>query len=130
MQVEISAPEVHVSERLRDHIERRIHFALKRLAQHIRKVRVQMRDLNGPRGGVDKSCRLTIALASGPPLVIEDRASNTHAAIDCVADKAATSIVRRVERKHGRIRVHTAAEHNAGETRVFAVAPEKAQGSL
>ena len=56
MQIEICGREVKLNERLRDYIERRVRFALERLARPIRKVHVQLRDLNGPKGGVDKSC--------------------------------------------------------------------------
>ena len=65
MQIEICGREVKVGERLREYIEQRARFALERLARPIRKIRVQLRDLNGPRGGVDKSCQVRIALAPG-----------------------------------------------------------------
>lgn len=47
MQVEISGRKIKISERVRDYIERRVHFALERLARPIRNVHVQLRDLNG-----------------------------------------------------------------------------------
>lgn len=102
MQIEICGREIKVSERLHDHIERRVHFALERFAERIRKVRVQVRDLNGPRGGVDKSCQLVISLVPASTVVLETRGSNIYAAIDCLAGRAATSIVRRIKRAHGR----------------------------
>ena len=102
MQIEICGREIKVSERLHDHIERRVHFALERFAERIRRVRVQVRDLNGPRGGVDKSCLLVISLVPACTVVLESRGSNIYAAIDCLAGRAATSIVRRLKRTHGR----------------------------
>lgn len=107
MQVEISGREVKVSARLRDYIQRRVRFALERLARAIRRVHVQLRDLNGPRGGVDKSCQVRIALATAATLVVEHRSASAYAAIDSAMDKAAMSIVRRIERKQERIRTHT-----------------------
>lgn len=102
MQIEICSREIKVSERLHDHIERRVHFALERFAERIRKVRVQVRDLNGPRGGVDKSCQFVISLLPASTVVLETRGSDIYAAIDCLAGRAATSIVRRLKRTHGR----------------------------
>lgn len=102
MQIEIWGREIQMSERLHDHIERRVHFALERFAERIRKVRVQVRDLNGPRGGVDKSCQLVISLVPAATVVLETRDSNIYAAIDCLAGRAATSVVRRLKRTHGR----------------------------
>jgi len=108
MQIEIWGREVKVSERLREYIERRVRFALERLAMPIRKVHVQLRDLNGPRGGVDKSCQVRIALAPAATLVVEHRSSSAYAAIDSALKKAAMSIVRRIQRKQERIRTRTA----------------------
>lgn len=111
MQIEICGREIKVSERLHDHIERRVHFALERFAERIRKVRVQVRDLNGPRGGVDKSCQLVISLVPACTVVLETRGSNIYAAIDCLAGRAATSIVRRLKRTHGRGRSGRISKH-------------------
>ena len=102
MQIEIRGREIKVSEWLHKHIERRVHFALERFSERIRKVRVQVRDLNGPRGGVDKSCQLVISLVPASTVVLETRGSNLYGTIDCLADRAATSIVRRLKRTHGR----------------------------
>jgi len=104
MQIEICGREVKVGERLREYIEQRARFALERLARPIRKIRVQLRDLNGPRGGVDKSCQVRIALAPATTLVVEHRSASAYAAIDSALDKAAISVVRRIERKQERIR--------------------------
>lgn len=102
MQIEIWGREIQMSERLHDHIERRVHFALERFAERIKRVRVQVRDLNGPRGGVDKSCQLVISLVPAATVVLETRGSNIYAAIDCLVGRAATSVVRRLKRTHGR----------------------------
>src|SRR5947209_20351484 len=103
MQIQISGRKMKPSNRLREHIQRRLNFALQRFAQHIRKLHVQVRDLNGPRGGVDKSCQLTIFLMSGATRVLEERAENAYLAIDCLEDKPATSIARQMKRKTVRL---------------------------
>lgn len=102
MQIQICGRGIHVGDRLREHIELRVRFALQRFAQRIRKVRVQLRDLNGPRGGLDKSCHLMVCLTPAATVFIEDRSPSVYAAINRVVDKAATSIVRRVKRSGGR----------------------------
>lgn len=50
-------------------IERRVGFALDRLSHSIREVRVSLADVNGPRGGVDQQCVLTITSSFGGPVV-------------------------------------------------------------
>ena len=98
MQFEIHGKDISITEQLRDHINRRLCFALERFARRIRRVRVGVGDLNGPRGGVDKRCRVTVVLVPSTMVVIEDRDSNIYAAIDRVADKAGICIGRRLKR--------------------------------
>jgi ribosomal subunit interface protein len=104
MRFEIRARDISIGHALRNHIERRLRFALDRFAGRIRQVHVTLGDLNGPRGGIDKCCKLAISLDRPSTIVLESHASNVYAAIDRVADKAATCIGRRLERPHGRNR--------------------------
>jgi putative sigma-54 modulation protein len=94
--------DISMSQALRDHIERRLRFALDRFARRVRQVRVKVGDLNGPRGGIDKCCKLAISLDRSSTIVVESQASNVYGAVDCVADKAATCIGRILKRPHGR----------------------------
>lgn len=125
MNLQISGREEKVSDRLREHIERRVKFALQRFAQHIRKMHVQLRDLNGPRGGIDKSCKLTIFLLSGAAMVLEERGPNAYGAIDCLVDKAARIIVGRLERKRGHTGARTGSRHAGRGKRLWVIAAAK-----
>jgi len=101
MQIEIHGREIPVTKRLRRHIQRRLGFALERFATRIRTIHVSVGDVNGPRGGIDKCCRVAIALIRAKTIVIEDRDSNIYAAIDRAGDRAGTCIGRRVQRLRG-----------------------------
>ena len=102
MQFEIHGKDIPITEQLRGHIQRRLSFALERFARRIRKVRVSVCDLNGPRGGVDKLCLVAIALIPSKTIVIEERDSSLYVAIDRAGDRAGTSIGRRLKRGRGR----------------------------
>lgn len=126
MQFEIRGREISISQVLRNHIERRLRFALDRFAGRIRQVHVTLGDLNGPRGGIDKCCRLAISLDRPCTMVLESHASNVYAAIDCVADKATTCIGRRLKRPHGHNRLRRTSELLFQESTIE-VAPVKLQ---
>ncbi|MBM4320826.1 MAG: HPF/RaiA family ribosome-associated protein [Deltaproteobacteria bacterium] len=64
MRLEIRGLKMEVTEALRTHIERRVHFALGRYAASIDRVDVRITDLNASRGGIDKQCRMR---ATGRP---------------------------------------------------------------
>jgi ribosomal subunit interface protein len=102
MQFEIRGKDIPITEQLRGHIQRRLSFALERFAGRIRKVRINVADLNGPRGGVDKRCRVAIVLIPSRTIVIEERDSNIYVAIDRIGDRAGTCIGRRLKRGKGR----------------------------
>jgi ribosomal subunit interface protein len=121
MQFEIRGRDIDISEVLRDHIERRLGFALDRFAGRIRQVHVTLGDLNGPRGGIDKCCKLAISVGCSSPIVVESHASNVYTAIDCVADKAATCIGRRLKRPHGRNRSRRISELLSQESTIVVV---------
>ena len=59
------APELHA------YAERRLSFALRRFQQHIRRVRLRMTDVNGPKHGVDARCSITAQLTNGERLFVE-----------------------------------------------------------
>jgi putative sigma-54 modulation protein len=100
MQIEIRTRDVAVTETMRTHIERRLDFALGRFAERIRRVRVTLGDLNGPKGGIGKKCQVIIWTIPPRTIVMEDQDSNIYAAIDRVADKVGTSVGRQRKRPH------------------------------
>ncbi len=102
MQFEIRGRDLSISQALQDYIERRLRFALDRFSRRIRQVHVTLGDLNGPRGGIDKCCKLAISLDRSSTIVVESDASTVYAAIDDVAEKATTYVGRRLKRPHGR----------------------------
>jgi ribosomal subunit interface protein len=79
---------------LRGHIGRRLRSALERFRGHVDDVQVRLSDVNGPRGGVDKRCRLVLSVARGGVVVAEGRATNFYQAVDLAANRAARSVRR------------------------------------
>ena len=101
MQVDIRARGFELTEGLRQHTERRLDFALGWADYDIRKVAVRLFDINGPRGGEDKCCRIQVTL----PNAQEDTEADLYLAIDRAAERVENSVARRLERqkehKHG-----------------------------
>ena len=93
MRLMIYARKVTLSQTLRDHVERRLRFALGRFGNRIDRVTVRLEDLNGPRGGVDKRCRIEACVVRSGKLQVEV----TDAEIEPAVDRAADRIARRVK---------------------------------
>ncbi len=59
---------------------------------------VRLGDENGPRGGVDKFCRLQVSLVDAPQVVIRDCGPDLYTVIDRASDRAARSVAKQLER--------------------------------
>ncbi len=79
---------------LKDHLERRLLFALSRFAPKISKVNIYVADHNGPKGGVDKSCQIIVQMPGHTNVVVK---TVDAAWIVCI-DRATTRIGQNVRR--------------------------------
>ncbi|MFN8641091.1 MAG: HPF/RaiA family ribosome-associated protein [Candidatus Binatia bacterium] len=84
---------------LQQHVERRLRFALGRFTGAVGRVTVRVEDVNGPRGGVDKRCRLVVALAPRGELIIEDEDADVQTLVDRSADRAGRAVERHLGRR-------------------------------
>jgi ribosomal subunit interface protein len=104
MRIEIRARHIDLTETLRTHCERRVRFALDRLSDRVKEVVLRLEDTNGPRGGVDKACRVTLRLEHGKELTLESKDTTLVAAVDKALDRAGnaiTKVVGRAQRQAG-----------------------------
>jgi putative sigma-54 modulation protein len=116
MQLAIRSHGFPLTEALRAHVERRIRFALSHATARIRSVTVVLSDINGPRGGRDKACRVRVAIKDNPVMVIDDTETNLYSAIDRAADRAGRTLSRILGRMVKRSRRPPAAIAQAEES--------------
>ena len=102
MRIEIQARGVALADGLREHVERRLQFALSWIGDEVRTIRVCLFDVNGPRGGNDQRCRIEITMRGLAQVVVEDGEADRYVAIDRAADRAERTLARRL----GRLREH------------------------
>lgn len=65
MNIDIRTRGFSLTPGLRAYIERRLEFALDRYQDRLARIRVVVGDLNGPKGGEDKSCRIEVRIRGG-----------------------------------------------------------------
>jgi ribosomal subunit interface protein len=104
MQIDIQTRNFTLTRALRNHVERRLGFALSSRDDHILRITVLLSDINGPRGGSDKCCHIQVVLPYLPDVVIEDTEVDLYAAIDRAADRAGRTVGRRLARHRDRRR--------------------------
>jgi putative sigma-54 modulation protein len=84
---------------LREHIERRLNYALSRFGARVNRVTVYLSDRNGPKGGIDKSCRIVVRLRGLGEIVSAVDDTDWTVAVDRAATRAGHTVSRALERK-------------------------------
>ena len=85
---------------LRDLTERRVRFVLRRLGWLVPRAEVQMSDVNGPRGGIDKRCQVELRTDGAGSVVVTSVASDWRTALDNALARAARFLIRLWRRGH------------------------------
>jgi hypothetical protein len=98
--------QVHVKSRdpeaapLRELAQRRVRFVMRRRAWLVTRATVELSDVNGPRGGVDKRCQVALQPLGMERVVITAVAPDWRTALDNALARAARLLLRRWHRTH------------------------------
>lgn len=84
---------------LKEYANRSIAFATDRLVGKIDSVAVILKDINGPKGGIDKVCSLHVKLSRGASVVVTDRAGDFRSALDLTVHRAVQAIHRLLKQR-------------------------------
>jgi ribosomal subunit interface protein len=98
MNVTLRGKRVKVTEPFRAQAGRRLEMTLGRFRRRIREVTVLVEDVNGPRKGIDKRCRISIR-GHGWNVVAEARSTDERSALDLAAARAGRAAARALARR-------------------------------
>jgi ribosomal subunit interface protein len=98
MKTQVRSKQTEVDESVRAYVERRLQFALGRHSARILHATMHIVDLNGPRGGEDKSCRIEVRLRPTGNVFVEHTDADLYAAVDRAAERMGRAVSRVVER--------------------------------
>lgn len=108
--IDLRSPNLPISVALREHVARRLDFAIRRFAHRIPRVVVRIVDVNGPKGGPDKRCRMIAYIDGTEVVLVEATDSDAYAA----ASQAAIRLEERVTRALTRRRPRAVARRRIG----------------
>ena len=100
MNIDVHGQGFVVTQALAEHLRRRLGFVLTRHSDRIQRVSVRLGDENGPRGGVDKFCRIQVHLLDAPVAAIADVGDDLYAVIDRATDRVGRVVVKHLGRTH------------------------------
>ncbi len=88
----------------RAYVRRKLGMKLGKFARAVERVTVRVRDVNGPKGGVDKVCAIKVVLTGLPSVVIEQKHASLQAAMDGALRRTEAAVRRSMQRRTTRAR--------------------------
>jgi ribosome-associated translation inhibitor RaiA len=82
MPIHIRAAQERFAADASDYVQKKLCKKLARFVSFIERVSVRVKDVNGPRGGVDQLCRIKVVMRGQPSVIFESRDSSLNAAVD------------------------------------------------
>ena len=79
---------------LRDLTERRVRFVLRRLRERVSRAEVQLSDVNGPRGGIDRRFQVRLQTAAAGTVIVASVAGDWRTALDDALARASRHLTR------------------------------------
>lgn len=99
MHIDICGISFALTPAIAGHVKRRVETALAPVATTpVRGVMARLRDINGPRGGVDKGCRLVAWLDGRKPVVADAIDRDLYVAVELAAGKLRENVWRLLRR--------------------------------
>lgn len=98
MKIDVRSRGFEVSQSLREYILRRAQFQFGRFGRGVNSLTVRISDINGPKGGADKRCQVTVRGSSLRTLTVADLSADPHSAVDMAFERAVRATGRQLER--------------------------------
>ena len=117
MKFDIRKRNLRWSDALARHAETRLRGGLDRIGGRIRRVLVRLVDVNGPRGGPDKRCAVSVHLASGQEIVVRADHDCPYRAIDDAAGRLKRTVTERIRRTRMGRNWHPLCDRQSGHGR-------------
>ncbi len=117
MQVEVRSRGIEGGRELTEYVNRRLGFALGRFGDAVKRVRVVIEDVNGPRGGLDKRCVVTASGDGFEHRVVEVHDVEVHGAVNRAVSAMGRALSRALRRLHDDVGRATVVQFRSGGSR-------------
>jgi putative sigma-54 modulation protein len=102
MEFSIKGRGLDLSDALRAYAERRLRFSLAGFAPQLKGVEVRLADINGPRGGIDKTCAIKVILRRFGVVFARAAGDDVYSTVDHAAARIRSAVSRTLSRRRAR----------------------------
>lgn len=98
MKLNVQSRGFKLTKSLYNHTDSKIHRLLKRYDDRINRVKIILQDINGPKGGQDMKCLVSISVINSKSIVVQERAADLYDAINACGQRVRLAMERHVSR--------------------------------
>ncbi len=103
MKVNLRGVHLELSEALKQHVDSHLVDPISRFFDsEAAELEIHLRDNNGPKGGRDKECSVTMRIPRGQAVHVTEVSEDIYKSIDLARDRLETAVRRQVERSQDR----------------------------
>ncbi|WP_144392957.1 hypothetical protein [Pleionea sediminis] len=102
MYLSIQSNNITLNSLAKENIKKRARRVFSRVEDKIDKVLINVKDVNGPKGGPDKLCKVIIESTVSSTIVVTNRKQNLAAAVDLALTKACFNLTQKMKRRKGK----------------------------
>lgn len=104
MKIRIHSKHFRITRELSEYIQRRAGFAFGQYRDSIRSIIFTLSDVNGPKGGNDKQCKIALQVKGSGEIIIDQKRPDLIAAIHIATLRASNTASRKIERLRNKVR--------------------------
>lgn len=99
MKIDITMQQGCSDKKISRRIDRRVRLSLSRFAASIQAVTIRISDTNGPKGGDDKRCIVSVKLASAGEVVVQGEGQKVLSVLNHCLSRAERAVSRSLDRR-------------------------------
>lgn len=99
MKIDVTMQQACSDNEISCQVARRVRFALSRFGSAIRIIIIRITDVNGPKGGLDTRCVVSVKFASAGEVVVQGQAKDAFSALNYCLPRVGRTITRNLERR-------------------------------
>ena len=99
MQLFINLKNITLNAKQKALIQKRYAFCFSKFSEVVKKVVIYIEDINGPKGGVDKQCKVQVSLRRGDDVIVTEKQSILNKAIEKALQRSSYITMKKLKRK-------------------------------